>query len=376
MKDIQRVYVSHTLNSVALSVIGVYVPAYLLTLHYTLPQVIIYFAISHLVGLLIGLFIYVPLMQKWGLINIFKLNYPLQIIYLLLLTLLQYHSFPIAVIAIVNGAAIFAYWIPLNLLFIKHSKHKDMGSNLAKFYALPQLFGIIGPLIGALLIPFVGFWPVFLLTACGLILSYIPLAKVKDTGFTISLNFSKAWQRIKRNKSLFLFEGFDNVLEESNWFWGIYVFIIIGSLATPGIVGSLSAIGGAVFTLLVGKFANRHDKKLIPIAAILMLGVEILRMTVTIPLHAYLLTIAGSFVFTLFVVSYFSTIYRTVKGEGEEEFIILREIPTVLGRMIVFGAIFLTLSDLKYFFLTPIIFIILLLMLYVWKKKILRVQES
>jgi hypothetical protein len=371
MKDIQRVYISHTLNSVALSIIGVYIPAYLLTLHYSLAEVIYYFAVSHVSGLMICFLLYIPLMKHGGLIKLFKLNYPLQILQLFLLFWLQYNKFPLEIAAIAYGAANYAYWIPLNLLFVRHSEHKDMGSNLAKFYALPQLFGIVGPLIGALLIPFMGFWPVFVLTAVGLVFSYLPLNKINHDNFTINLNFSKAVKRISRNKSLFLFEAFDNILEESEWFWAIYVFLIIGSLQTPGIVGSLTAIGGAFFTFAVGKFANKHDKKIIPIAAVFLLGIYVFRIFVADALPAYVLTIIASFIFTLFLVSYFSTIYRTIKNDDEEEFILLREIPTVLGRLVVFGAIFLTIHNLQYFFVAPIIFILLLLGLYYWKQKAL-----
>ena len=369
MKDIQRVYLSHTLNAVALSVISVYVPAYLLSLGYSLERVVLYYAIAPIFGLLLGLFVYAPLMRKSGLVNVFKIHYPLKILELLLLFLLGYQRIPLEIIALVYGAANYAYWMPLNLLFVRHSAHDEMASNLAKFYALPQLFGIVGPLIGAVLVPFIGFWPVFIITVSGLIVSYFPLAKVNNRELIVSLNFSKAWKRISQNKSLFLFEFFDNVLEESNWFWGVYVFIIIGSLSTPGIVGSLTAIGGALFTFIIGKYAKRHDKKIIPLASILLLFVFALMVIVKGPLYAYFITVVLSFIFTLFIVSYFSAIYKTIKGEGEEEFIILREIPTVLGRLIVFATIYLTISHLQYFFIMPMIFTVVLLLFYIWKKK-------
>lgn len=41
----------------------------------------------------------------------------------------------------------------------------------------------------------------------------------------------------------------------------------------------------------------------------------------------------------MFLISYFALILKDVKGEGEEEFMILREIPTILGRLVVFGAV-------------------------------------
>jgi hypothetical protein len=371
MKDIQRIYTAHTLNTLALSFISVYVPIYFLTLGYPLSKLIFYYTLVHISGLLFGLFLFVPLMRKIGIINTLKIYYPLQITFLLFLHLLNSQNIPLEVIALLNGASIYSYWLPLNILFLRHSELKEMGSNFAKFFALPKLFGIAGPLIGALLIPLIGFWSVFLITGIGLITSFYPLVKITNTEMLVSLNLKSSFNRMMRNKSLFLFEGFDNILEESEWFWAIYVFLLIGSLSTPGIVGSLEAIGGALFTLLIGKYANKNAKSLIPVAAILLLLISITRIFISVPIHAYLISVGAAFIMTLFLVSYFSTIYKTVKHDKGEEFIILREIPTVLGRLVVFGAIYLSLSNLRFFFFLPIICITLLLILYFWKNKYL-----
>src|SRR5258706_7998886 len=176
MENVKRVYVAHTINTVALSVVSVYVPAYLLTLGYPLSWVILFYAVSHAMGLLFGLFIFVPLVQKLGLINTFKIYYPLQIIYLILLSILKTHTFFFIIIAIVNGLALFAYWIPMNIFLIKYSDKKEMGINLSRFFALPNLFGVLGSLAGAILIPFFGFWPAFGLSILPMITSFLPLA--------------------------------------------------------------------------------------------------------------------------------------------------------------------------------------------------------
>ena len=371
MTNVKRVYIAHTINIVACSIVGVYIPAYLLTLGFPLSRVILFFVISHGVGLLFGLFIFIPLVQKWGLLNTFKLYYPLQIVSLLLLSLIKTYHIPPEIIALSTGLANFAYWLPLNIFFIKHSETKDLGSNLSKFFALPSIFSIAGPLLGSLFIPLVGFWPVFAITTLGIIASFIPLAGIDESTITVSLNFTRAWERLKRHKIVFLFEFFDNIIEESEWFWSIYVFLIIGSLTTPGIVGSMQAIGGSLFTLLVGQFANRYGKKLIPIVATCLLLTTILRIFIHQPVSAYTVTLVASFLLNAFLVSYFSTIYKTVKNDNEEEFMILREIPTVLGRMVVFAGIYLTISHLQYFFILPACIIALLLLLFVFKRNLL-----
>lgn len=62
-------------------------------------------------------------------------------------------------------------------------------------------------------------------------------------------------------------------------------------------------------------------------------------------------------------------IYRAVKGNQEEEFIILREIPTVIGRMIVFGTILLTISNPRFFFVLPILATVVLLGIFLLYRK-------
>jgi len=369
MKAINRVNLSHIINSVALSSIGVYVAAYLLTLGYPLSKVILFYVINHAWGLFFGLFIVVPLIQRWGTINTVKLYFPLQIISLLLLNFLKYKLYPPELVALFSGAATYAYWMPINVLFITHSESKDMSQNLSRFFALPQLFGIAGPLIAALLIPIIGFWPFFAVAVIGMVLSYLPLAGVDDKEISVRFNFSGAWERLKRQKLLFLFEGLDNVVEESEWFWGIYVFLLIGSLSTPGFVSSLQQLGGVIFTLFVGKFVKRNAKKMIPLATMALMLLYILRLFITRALPAYIVASVASFVMTLFLVSYFSTIFKTIKGDDEVEFVILREIPTVLGRMVVFATIFLVISNLRLFFIMPLVFAGLLLALYYWKSK-------
>ncbi len=371
MRDIQKVNIAHTINSVALSVIGVYIPIYLLTLGYSLTKVLIFFAISHTFGLLIMLFLYTLLIKKFGLIHTFKIYYPLQFIYLVSLFLLNQHMYPFELVAMMYGAANYAYWMPMNILLIKRSEHHDMGKNLSTFFALPKLFGILGPLLGAILIPILGFWPVFSFAIIGVLISFLPLAKVHDADVKINLNFLSAGKRVFKDKSLFLFEAFDNIIEESEWFWGIYVYLIIGTLSTPGIIGSLESLGGAVLTIFVGKYADKYGKRIVPFAALAMTAIFIGRIFIFTAVPAYLITVAASLVMTLFLISYFSTIYKTVKGEGEEEFVILREIPTVLGRLIVFAAIFLSINNLRFFFVFPILFILLLIGFYFWKRKLL-----
>jgi MFS family permease len=369
-RDVHRVQLSQALHSVALSFVGIYVPVFLLVHGFSLSEMILFFVFFHVVGLVFGLTVNPWLMQRFGFAPTLRFSFPIQIFYFILLNLLPLYSIPWMFIASIGGIANILYWMPLNILLVKHADKKKMGSDLGTFFALPKIFGIAGPIISAILIPFFGFLPMFLVAGFGLIVSYLPLYGIRNGETMPEFRLRRAWQEIRKRKSLFFLEGLDNVIEESEWFWGIFVFLSIGSLSVPGIVGGLESLGGALFALVAGRFSNRYADKLVPISSMLLVAVWGARFFIRDPLSAYAASFVASFVMTLFLVSYFGMIFGKIKGDGEEAFLILREIPTTIGRLILFGVILLSASDpVQTFFLPIITIVVLLLVLFVKRNR-------
>lgn len=236
---------------------------------------------------------------------------------------------------------------------MKNADFDKMGTDLAKFFFLPKFFGVFGPLIGAALVYFIGFWPTFLIAMTGVVLSYLPLVRIDTSGVQVTFHWSDAIAGLRRRKGLFVLECLENLLEESAWFWGIYVFLILGSLEVPGIAGALSAIGAAFFTLFVGKKVNASPRQFVVISALGLSLVFLSQVFARGALDAYIISLVSSFVFSAFMVAYSSVIYREVKGNEEEEFVILREVPVVLGRFIGFIAIILFATHPRAYFFLP-----------------------
>lgn len=368
-RDIHRVQLSHALRSVALSLVSVYVPIFLLTHGFSFSRMILFFITFHFIGLLFALFVCPAIINRVGFMGTIRISYPLQIVFFILMNILALSPGWWPFVAALGGVATFIYWLPLNILFLKYADEKKMGSDVSVLFALPQMFGIAGPLLGAIFVPFVGFWPMFIVSGIGLVVSYLPLIGIEQEKKPIVFRISQAWEKLRGRRILFVLEGLENVIEESEWFWGIFVFLIIGSLSTPGIVGSLEAIGGVLFTVLIGKRADKGVGKLLPFASLLLITVWFARFYISGPVFVYGISIIASFVMMLFMVSYYSLIYRKVKNDDEEAFMILREIPVVLGRMVVFGSILLVASDVRKLFILPIVTVVLLLILFLIKRK-------
>ncbi|MFA5994203.1 MAG: hypothetical protein WC823_04560 [Parcubacteria group bacterium] len=364
-REIYRIHIAHTIRSIALSFIVIYVPVYLFNLGYSLKSIIFFYAILHGFGLLFTVFVISPLMQRVGLVRIFRFYYPLEILFYTSLYFMQAGHIPFGIVAMFGGMATFTYWVPLNILLVKHADFDKMGTDLATFFALPKIFQVLNPLISVVMVYFVGFWPIFVIVAMGLVLSYIPLHGIKTHESQLSLHWKETFVKIRKRKKLFFLEVLDNVIEESHWYWSIYVYLMIGTLAVPGIVGSLSALGGVLFMIFVGKKANKKPEKLIVIAALLMVAISVGRIFSQGQILAYVLTLAGSFAMTFLLVPYFGYIYRAIKDRNEEEFIVLREVPTVIGRLIVFGCILLTLNHPQYFFVLPAIVAVIMIGMFI-----------
>lgn len=367
-RELDKIYISNALRSVAMSLVSIYIPIYLLSLGYSLLETIFFYAVYHLAGLILAFAILIPFINKFGLIRTIKLHYPLLILFFILLNFLPFYNLPIYLLAALGGLANFAYYIPVNILFLKHVNKNQIAKDLSFLFALPKIFGIAGPLLGAILIPFVGFWIVFLLSAVGLIISFLPLAKIDEKIPHLDISVSKIFSKIKKRKGLFFLEGLDNIMEESEWFWGIFVFLLIGSLSVPGIIGGLQSLGGALFIILVGKYADKKPFKMILLSSLAMVMVWLAMMFAQGLVFAYAISVAISFVMSAFLISYTGTIYKNIKDDKEEEFMVLREIPTVLGRLVVFGFIILTLSNLRNFFFLPLVITIILAGVLLFKR--------
>ena len=104
-----------------------------------------------------------------------------------------------------GGFATFVYWVPLNILLVKHADKKNMGSNLAWFFAMPKIFSIVAPLLSAVFIYLFDFWVIFLIAIFGMFLSFLPLTNIYEEKVKINIKPKNIFQKIKKRKSLLFF---------------------------------------------------------------------------------------------------------------------------------------------------------------------------
>jgi MFS family permease len=334
------------------SMVGIFIPIYLLTLGFSLQQVFIYYIIQNTVILLTS-FIVVYLGRIINIQKILIIRFPFLLIFLTILYNLQSIDFPIYLLAIIDGIQLMLYWFPLHILFAQFADKKNLGSSTSKLFAIPQFVTMFGPLAGGLITVTWGFKVLFIIATVLFFIAYIPILYTKILPIKYNFVFREGLDLYKKYKKYFYSEICNNIGEEvEGVIWPIFVYLSLINITSVGVIGTLLAVSSSVFTLIVGQLADKKNKtKLIKTSAIFIMTVWFLRLIFDNEIALYILTILSGMAFVVLSVPYYSIFYQIAQKEKAAVFFAFREIPVAIARIIVFTMGILFVANLKILFL-------------------------
>ena len=348
---IKAVYTMLIIDTFGFSLIGIFIPIFILSQGYEF-QNIIYFYIVHNIFLLATMVIAIVAGKRIGLKRLLIARLPFLFLYFLALLSWEFLQFSYFFIAILSGVQAALYWMPLNIIFTRESKPKDMGKFVSKLIAYPQIVGIIGPLIGAVLIKFFSFKVLFSFAFLVIIFSVLPILQIDIKKVKYDLDFKKGLKLFRKYKKYMIAELFDNFGGETEGIiWPVFIFLTLGSIMSIGFIGALIPVGSIIFTLLVGKWIDKGDHGFyMKIGALSLLAIWLVRFIADSSLIYYLTTVVSGFCLSLLVVPYMAKMTKIAKKETVDEFIIFREFFFFIGRMILFMTALVLLGNIKYLF--------------------------
>jgi len=352
LDGLRAINIMNTIQELAFSLFGIFIPIYFLTLGFSLSEVFVYFIIQYVLIALLS-FAAVYIANRVGLQQTIIIRLPFLFIFLYLLWLLESNEIPLVTIAIFNAIQTAFYFTPLHIIFAKHAKHKSMGTSMGKYFALPKLAGVLGPFIGALIVLFFSFKALFGLVFVILLIAMIPLIGSKPIKTSFSFNLQQGKKLFKKYPRYFWAEVVDNFGEEADGIiWPIFIFLTFASIVSVGLIGTLVGLGSFLFTILMGKLTDKHKKiQLIKIGALMFVFIWLARYFFDGEMFYYLITVAAGFVMMLFLIPFHSLIYSVSKKNTIDEFLVFREMPVAVGRVIFFSLALIFIGNLKILFL-------------------------
>lgn len=354
-----------SLNSFAMSFISVFIPVYLLKLGYSFQMVMLWMVIQHS-SILVFAFVTVYISNRIGLVQCLHVRFILLLTYFsLLLFGLKDISTLFYIIPIVIGAEMAFYWMPLNILFVRNTKAENMGNSISKFFVIPSILTIGSPLIGAFIAIHFGFLTLFSFAMFLLLFTFLPVISLRSEKTNFIFSWIKILEIFRKNKQYFIPEVIDNIAEDAGVVLLIFIYLKLISTLQVGIIGTITSSAALLFTFIIGKLTDKWDKhKLLKIGAVLVsLGWFINFAVGKFSPHQwpfYIAVVFSTLALRVFLVPYGSLLYNQARKD-DAQFLILREVPVILGRIILYGTALLLCNNL------PILFVLVgLLLSYFW----------
>lgn len=336
-KEIHNLYLNHLFRGIGHSLFGIFVPIYFLTLGYALKTIFIYFLILQTFLFLSLLASYI-LSKKFGYKISILMNAPIHIIFLLLLQIINNVPIPLEILAIIGGTSGGFYYIPMHFYFSKLSEKNKKGSQLSNFTAFGQVSGIFGPLIGGAIATLFGFQYLFPIVILFMLISLIPLLKLKNFKPKKALTLKKFSNFTKENKGFVFGTILDNIEGEIEGnIWPIFAFLVIKDIFSIGSIASLITLGTVLFTLLIGRNYDKKNKYAALRTGGILFGVLwIARAIYPEPLFIFASSLIAGFLTLMVSIPFESIFYdKASKHTEPNAFIIYREIPSYFARALI-----------------------------------------
>lgn len=340
-KELGEIYISIFLRSFAISLIGVFIPIYLLKeVGVSFNQLLIYYIITF-ITLAFAYPISAKLCSKFGVKHIILLSVPFYIIFYFLLYNLLNYEISIYLLGFVLGLGDGLFWYAYSADFAKCSDKKHRTEEVRFWFIVASLIGIVAPFIGGYLLSLSNFYILFGLVIILFIFSIVPLLMSKDIvlghDFTISDIIKK---ENFENFFLYYLQGVRGVIV--GIFWPLFIFFILEEYFSLGLIISGAALVSSISVWFVANYIDKINKVKFSEVGTLIDGIiTFFRSFVRDFLQITAVTILGG------ITSYVVDISMSALGFDQANktdvggFLIFREMVFTLGRLSLLLAILL-----------------------------------
>ncbi|HSX45082.1 MAG TPA: MFS transporter [Candidatus Saccharimonadales bacterium] len=312
--ELSELYISNLFRGLALSLTGLFIPIYMLRLHYSLVSVLSLVAWYFTFRCLIG-----DLLSGWTVAKIGP-KHSLLVGYIILIAsttmfLSQPSQYwPIWLLGGIWGVSNSFFFIPFNVDFskIKHSKHG--GKELSFVYIMEKVGWAIGPLLGGLVGTLFGAQYIFLVAGVLLLIGAIPMF---TTGEPVKLDQKLNFESLKADKLLYDALSFGAIGVENSitlYMWPLFLglFVLTGSsvYAKLGILTSLSVVISVAASRYFGQIIDhKKGREILRSFAAVNAIIHLVRPLVTNFVGAFGINVANELATPGYRMPYFKALY-------------------------------------------------------------------
>lgn len=337
-REIDNLFLYELLKNFALSLIGIFIPVYIVSQGEGLLAAAMFIAISGLIGLTLSYPVSL-LISRIGFKHALITSY----IFLIPgLAVIKYFELSITVIivsSLLYNLGRLLHNIGMNSEFAVDSEQDKRDDDAGKMLSLPSISRIIAPFLGGAIFAGLGFGELMLFTLLVLATSAVPLLFSRDHRDPMDHSFEDLLkEEYLKTVPLFISRGIQAVTAVS--IYGLFVYMIIGGSLDVGAARALDSLGFVLTGLGVGKYAGKITRQKLVLAGCLGAStIFLLRGLVQTPLQVFMVSFTGGIFFQIYHVPIYSTFADEAESTEVLEFYTLRKMFTSVGNLLTVGTL-------------------------------------
>ncbi len=338
-KEMNEMYISVFLMSLAQGLISIFVPIYLYSLNYSIVQILTYFFLVSLFFIILAPFLS-KIIGKIGAKHSISLSIPFYIIYFLGLSILDSSPILFYVLPLLLAIRLIFYNIAYHLNYLEHEDSKNRSKEISVLMSMPLVASLLSPFFGGLIINIFDYSFLYVIGAILLSLSILPLFATKDKKENIKFKTKDLFKDIakKENRNLSLsFMGYASATIIGIIIWPIFLTSLSISAKSIGIIMSSAAIITLILFLFIKEKEDiKTEEKEIKKRTILHTIGWIGRIFADSVFLAFLIDSYKKITFRLLSLPWTSYTYNIAKKRHDYfRFIVSREITFNLSRVLI-----------------------------------------
>ena len=339
-RELSELYMTVALRTFALSLISIFIPLYLLNLGYSLVDVLLFYITFCVLHSVFSYFA-AKMSLRIGLKHSIAMSMPFLILFYILLYTLTPYNWPLSLLALVAAVQNSLFWVAFHMDFTKFSTKKVRGEEFSMLRIITSVLNVIGPMVGAVIISFLSFHYLFIFVSSLLIISLIPLFYSKDIRIRHEFSLEKM-VKTSSLKNLVVFMGSGAEYGAALVVWPLFIFLIVGTYISLGIITSLATFLSLITVYLVGRLCDRFDRRrILKFGSVAhSLGWFLKSIASTGP-QVVLINSFSGIVDSFKDIPYNTMVYDKASKKSMVEFIVFREIALHIGKIIFFALIML-----------------------------------
>ncbi|MBI5229923.1 MAG: MFS transporter [Candidatus Magasanikbacteria bacterium] len=262
-KEMNAIYLSIFLMNMAESMISIFVPIYLYSLHFSISHIILFALLGNIGSVLFALPA-AKVVRFVGHAYSILISVPFLIAYYFGLRVLGTTPWLFYVLPFLVAARSVLYNIGFELNFIQHANRMRMGKTLSLMAIITVMAGIVAPFLAGFLIAWFGYAALFLIGSAILVLSTVPLFLYEEKREPIDFNTRSFFQFITARSyrgGALSFIGYAIESSIGRIIWPIFLIVILYSTETIGTVVALSAFITVAMLSFAGRLTDKFDPR-------------------------------------------------------------------------------------------------------------------